>query len=266
MLAVASLIGVLIAQDYVYLLFSQQYPKPVSVTQLYMAALVVAGLDFVFGALLHAADRQQADTRAMLFGGLAQLALLFALIPAIGLYGALAAKVMATLIQVTIKAVQLRRAFGPIISLGDIARLAAIGALLAPAAWTVLGAPWPVRWAVAFALSFAVLPTLFLSFGLLQPLRLLRFHWRQRKAREPLTTTDLLDLLVADAREHARLAGPRPAQMDRSLAAVLLYRLARHFHLNGHSRTAGAVRAGARALIRRDIDPTSPKRPAWEGV
>lgn len=263
-LAVASVIGVLVAQDYVALLFSQQYPKPVPVTQLYMAALIIAGLDFVLGALLHASDRQQADTRAMLYGGLAQLALLFALIPVIGLYGALAAKVMATLVQVTVKAVRLRRAIGPLLSPGDPARLVAIGALLGLAVWSVLDATWPVRWAMAFALAFAVLPALLLLSGLLRPLRLLRFHWRRREAREPWTTTDLLDLLVADARDHARLRGARPSRMDRRLAAVLLYRLARHFLLNDHARLAGAVRGGARALTRRDIDPSSPERPAWE--
>jgi O-antigen/teichoic acid export membrane protein len=265
-LAMASLGGVLIAPEYVYLLFSQQYPRPVPLTQLYMASLIIAGLDFVFGALLHASDRQQSDARAMLLGGLAQLALLFALIPTLGLYGAVAAKVIATLVQASVKWLLLRRAFGPILAPGDGARVAVIGALLALAAWTVLDASWPVRWLAAIILSFAVLPALCLAFGLLQPLRLLRFYWRQHRAREPQSIADLLDLAVADAREHAQLRHRRPTRMDRGLAAVLLYRLARHFHLNRRTRTAGVVRAVARAFTRREIDPSSPERPALRGT
>mgnify|MGYP003562526974 CR=1 FL=1 len=43
------------------------------------------------------------------------LALLFALIPAFGLYGALAAKLAATTIQLAIKYFHLRRSFGAIV-------------------------------------------------------------------------------------------------------------------------------------------------------
>ena len=72
-LAVVSVAGVLLAQDYVHLLFSRQFPRPVELTELYMGAVVLVGLDYVASSLLHASDRQRADARAMAFGGVAQL-------------------------------------------------------------------------------------------------------------------------------------------------------------------------------------------------
>ena len=262
-LAVASLFGVLLAHDYVFLLFSRQYPAPVPLTQLFMAAVVLAGLDFVVGALLHASDRQQADARAMLFGGLAQLTLLLALIPAFGLYGALAAKVAATCVQAGIKFFFLRRAFGPILYSGDTWRLAVVALLLALGTWLALDAPWPLRWLAAGVLSFGVLPAACLVLGLVRPLRLLRLRWRPRHAQDAASFHDLLDFVAADAREHARRVRGRPVRMDRYFAAILLYRVARYLHLAGRARLAAALgRAGA-FVTRCAIEPASRSSPGW---
>lgn len=262
-LAAAGVAGVLVAHDYVYLLFSKQYPRPVALAQIYMAGLVLAGLDFVFGALLHASDRQQADARAMLLGGMAQIALLAVLVPPLGLYGAAAAKLCATLVQAATKFVFLRRAFGPIVSVSDAARALAVGGLLALGALAMLEASWPLRWLAALVLAFVVLPLSALAVGLLQPLRLLRAHRRPGHAADAATVLDLLDLVVADAREHARRDRHRGGRMDRRLAASLLYRVARYLHRSGRHRLAALVGRAGTVATRHAIDPASPTKPEW---
>ena len=265
-LAVASLFGVLLAHDYVYLLFHRQFPMPVPLTELYMAFVVLAGLDYVVGALLHASDRQQADTRAMVFGGLAQLGLLFALIPGLGIYGAFVAKVAATFVQASLKFLLLRAGFGRILRPGDAWRIAVVGLALGLGAWAVLETPWPVRWLGAFVLSFGALPLLCLATGLLQPLRWLRSRWYPRHAREPNDLLDLADLVVSDAREHARRNRARPRRLDRELAALLFYRLARYLYLRRSPLLAACVGRSGGVLTRRSIDPASPERPAWKAA
>jgi len=260
-LGAGAVVGVLVAQDYVYLLFSKQYPRPVALAQIYMAGAVIAGLDFVFGALLHAADRQQADARAMLLGGLAQIALLVALVPPLGLFGAVAAKLCATLVQAATKYAFLHSAFGPLLSIADAARALTVGGVLGLGVVLMLEASWPMRWVSAFLLAAFVLPLAGVAVGLIQPLRLLRAHWKPHHASDASTARNLLDLIVTDARDHARQERHRRAGMDRKLAAVLLYRVTRYLHWNGHPRLALLVGRAGTLATRRTIDASSPTRP-----
>jgi O-antigen/teichoic acid export membrane protein len=265
-LCAAGIVGVLLAPDYVQVLFARQYPRPVAATQVFMAALLLAGLDFVLGALLHASDRQHADTRAMLFGGLAQLTLLFVLVPRFGLAGAIAAKLAATAVQSGIKLALLQRAFPGVVRARDAARGALLLLVLGAATWPFVEANWPVRWMAALLLAGVALPALALVLGLVQPLRFLRATWKPRHATDAATFACLLDLVAADAREHARRPGSRRGRMDRRLAALLLYRVARFLHLAGWSRAAAALGRVARAATRLAIDPSSPRKPEWSAA
>jgi len=221
--------------------------------------VALAGLDYVVSGLLHASDRQQADTRAMVFGGLAQLGLLFALIPSYGIYGAFAAKLAATLIQLVFKYVMMQRTFGALFSAGELLRLAVCGAALGAATYALLEAHWTVRVAAAVLLPVVALPGLALALGLFQPLRLLRYFARHRDAPDVATMRDLLDMAAADAREHAR----GRHTFDRRLLATLFYRVARYLHLNGRRRLAGVVTFSGGVATGARIDPESPTKPEW---
>jgi O-antigen/teichoic acid export membrane protein len=263
-LALVAIVGVLLAHDYVYLLFAKQYPRPVVLAQLFMAAVILGGMDFVLSSLLHASDRQGADTRAMLFGGVAQVVLLLSLVPAFGLHGAFAAKLSATALQLALKHAHLRVAFGPILRPGELLKGIAVAIVLGAAVFAALDAGWMARLAAALALGLVALPLAGIASGLLQPLRLLRYLWRPRGATDVLTFGDLVDLATSDLREHARrVPRQRRRGMDRRLAATLFYRVARHLHLNRRRLLARAITVIGSVATRARIDPASSTKPEW---
>ncbi len=268
-LAYAALVGILLADTYVYLLFRNQHPHPVLLTQLFMAALVVAGMDYVTSSLLHASDRQAADTRAMAVGGVFNLVLLFWLVPLYGIYGALLAKLGATCVQCVQKLDSIDKSIGPLWRQGDSWRLILVVAAPLAVALATLGAPLPIRIPVIVAAAIAV-PGSMLALGLFQPLRLTRFYWRSRGAGDVRTLMDLVDVVVADQRRRSRMERRASASrraplrgIDRASAGVLLARVARHLMLRGVPAGAWCVARLNRHAFGVWVDPASAIGPGW---
>ena len=265
-----SFAGVLLADIYVKLLFANQFPRPVLLTQLFLAALLLAGVDYVLSALLHASDGQRDDTRAMMAAGVVQVVLLVALIPPYGIYGAFIAKAVGHAIQGLLRYALLQRRFGSLLASGMALRVLVLLAALALAAWLLVGAAWWLRFAAVALAGGAVVPLAAIGLGILRPLRLLRYFWRTRGCTDVNTWRDLFDRVAADAREHARqvrrearTSASRPAAADHRLAAALLHRAARHFHLNGRQRLARLLASCGGAMTRMPIDAGSPEGPGW---
>ena len=166
--------------------------------------------------------------------------------------------------QLALKLIQMQRAFGTILGWADLLRAGLVALAVAAGVVAALDAGVVARVALAFVLAFGVLPLAALALGLLQPLRILRYAWRSRGFTDVAAFGDLLCAVAADAREHSRRrrgSHGRADHLDRGQVAMLCYRVARHFHLNGRRRLARAVKVGGEAATRLRIDPASPTKP-----
>lgn len=261
-LGLTTLVGILLADEYVLLLFRNQYPHPVLLTQIFMAAMVVAGMDYVTSSLLHASDKQAVDTRAMLVGAAVNLILLFWLVPKFGIYGAFMAKAGATLVQCWQKLHAINQFVGPLWKSGEIRRMLIVVFALGAIALAFVDSGLLTRLLIIFS-AILFLPAMMLSLGLFQPIRLLRYNWRNRGAADVATGADLIDVLVADFRRRTRLSR-RQSQLqpyvsrniDRPTMGVVLARIARWLQLGGHQIWAGRVAGIGRRGFRVWIDPT----------
>ncbi|MGD9602472.1 MAG: polysaccharide biosynthesis C-terminal domain-containing protein [Gammaproteobacteria bacterium] len=235
----------LFADYYVLILFRDQYPHPVALSQLFAAALMFAGMDFVASGILHASDQQAPDIRALTVGGILLSLLLLSLVPHWGIYGAFAAKTLATIVQCGLKFAAISNHVGRLFTAGEIARLTALVALTAVPVLASLSAPLGIRVAVTVAL----VPLITLSLaagGFVQPLRLLRFYRRPRPVSDVASFADLLDMLAADERRRVAVTrvGKHPGARTggwRDRSAVPLYRLARFLFLRRRARAASLV-------------------------
>ena len=151
--------------------------------------------------------------------------LLVALIPPYGIYGAFIAKAVGHAVQGLLRYALLARRFGPLLATGMALRVVALLAVLALAAWLLMGAPWWLRFAGVALVGGAIVPLAAISLGILRPLRLLRYFWRTRGCTDVNTWRDLFDRVVADAREHARRVR-REARTSASPPAAADHRLA----------------------------------------
>jgi hypothetical protein len=240
---------VLLSEYYVRWFFAKQYPHPVLLTQLFMAGFLLCAMDFVASGVLHAADRQRWDTKASAIGGVANVALLFGLIPLYGIYGAFAAKVGSTALQSVLKFAWLEPAAGVRWRSRELAALAGAVAGTGALAWLLADAAF--AWKLAGIAAVAVLlPAWMISTSLLRPVRLLRFYWRGgAEAR------GLIDTAVRELRRARRDA------LDRETASLLLHRLARFMHLRRRTRIAALLSRGGAWLLAAHIDPTCPEGP-----
>ena len=261
--------GILFAEYYVLILFTNQYPTPVLLTQLFMAALLISGMDFVASGVLYASDLQVLDTRAMAVGGAASLILLYALVPVYGVYGAFIAKVVATLLQGAMKFIFIDKRIGPLWRAGEMWRLSLVIGVVASLALLFMNAGVFAKGFAVLVVGLVILPALTLRLNLFQPLRLLRFYWRGRKASDVTGVSELIDVVVADLRRHKRCSrrhdGGRYSRRHevRGLLALLLYRLSRFLYLQGRLQLALIGTRANRALTRTHIEPSSRIGPGW---
>jgi len=256
-LAMLCFAGALFSEYYVSILFAKQFPHPVFLTQLFMAALLIAGLDFVASGVLHASDLQTPDTRAMAVGGVINLVLLFGLVPIFGIYGAFIGKMIATTVQGVIKFRIIEQSVGRLWQAVDFYRVAILVAMLATLALVFLNSGFFAKVGISLVVLFGV-PVLLVLLGILQPLKLLRFYvnpYRMQLAAEqnseldaepaaeteppkPLNALDQLCIaLVGDMRHHAQWQLRRNGRvarretiwldnpLDKGQWAVVLYRL-----------------------------------------
>lgn len=250
--------GVLLGEYYVQLFFARQYPQPVLLTQFFLAALFICGMDFVASGILHASDRQTWDTRASALGGGVNSTLLFVLVPVLGIYGAFIAKVVSTLLQSMLKFLWISE--GPVAILGarDALRLTAIVALVALLALLLVDAAVVLKLVAMVLVGLLLLPASFIGTGLFQPLRLLRFYWHPRGTTDPARLEGLVDRVVTDlrrsARVHCRQKSRRPLP-DRRLTALLSAHLAEFLWLNGKHRLAAAARRIGHWLGKGSVSP-----------
>ena len=235
----------LFAENYVLLLFPDQYPAPVLMSQLFAAAIFITGMDFLASGILHASDEQTADIRSNTLGGGVLTVLLLALVPAYGIIGALLAKVVSSLTQGILKFVAMNRSVGLILGCADFLQLALLAFMVsAPVIWLLDGS---VLIKLAVVVLTVTITLLFLIFSnSTHPMRILRFYRRPQIVDDVTTVANLVDMLLADERRRTRQfrhgmahAGGRHAQRDR--LAVILYRCARFLYLKRRVLLAGAL-------------------------
>ncbi|MEW6676501.1 MAG: oligosaccharide flippase family protein [Pseudomonadota bacterium] len=231
-LLVVAFAGALLGEYYVALFFAKQYPHPVLLTQLFLAALFICGVEFFLSSILHASDRQMQDTQASAVGGGANLMLLFGLIPVLGIFGAYLAKVGSTLVQGLIKAVLVKRIIGLNWRGRDSLALAVVILPLVILGGLALSAPLVLKLFLILLAGAVYVPGAFVLTGLFHPLRLLRYYWHPRHAPDVAGLGDLLDVIVADARPCRRPA------VRRAALALMATRLARHFYLRQQGKPA----------------------------
>lgn len=246
----ASYTGALLGETYVELLFSRQYPHPVLLTQLFMAAFFFCGMDFVASGILHASDRQVLDTKAAAIGGAANAAALLALVPVFGVYGAFIAKTGSTLLQSLFKFRWITSVTGPVLDVFEFLRMVCVVAVYAAAAIAAIDAPLWIRIAVAAA-GCAALPLLLVGAGLFRPLRLLRFYTRPRPVTGIVTLGDLRAALVADLRRNDLASGARRGRLDRSAWSTLFARVAALLRARGRPLAARLLERLAKRLATR---------------
>jgi len=269
-LGFACFAGILFSEYYVYILFTKQYPYPVLLTQLFMAALFISGMDFVAGGLLNAADQQEPDMRAMAVGGTVNVALLFMLIPSYGIYGAFLSKVVGTAVQGVIRFRLIEKWIGPLWHVSDLLRLFAVIATLSALTLIFIDAGIVAKGFMVLLTGFVILPLLMLGLGLFRPFRLLRFYWRPRGASDVEGMTNLIDVIVADLRRHTRFKRQQCSStscqrygLDRGLSAVLFYRLARFFHLAHRDGLARIITQANRKLTNVHVESNFQVGPGW---
>ena len=197
-LVAASFAGIVGAETYVALLFPEQYPAAVLLTQCFMAALFLGGIDYVASAILHASDQQTADTSAMACGAIVNLVLLVYLVPQIGVFGAFSAKVVASVLQLSIKFFCSGRVVGRLLESSQVLRVFMVATFAGLLALAFVDQGLLARMGIALLVSVAVIPLIAIVSGLLQPLRALRFFREPRTVHDVDSVADLLDAL-ADA-------------------------------------------------------------------
>jgi len=239
--------GTLLGELYVRLFFAHQYPHPVLLTQVFMAAFFVCGMDFVASGILHASDKQVMDTKAAAIGGAANASMLLALIPSMGIYGAFAAKAVSTLIQGAFKFRWISSVTGPLWKPGELARLAGIVAFYTALAIAAIDNSIWVRIATVLAGCLA-LPFVLIITGLLRPLRLLRFYTRPGVPTDIADLADLRRAVVADLRRIDAVRGTSRGRMDRQAWSMIFAGLARYLSNRQRHRFAAWLDKIARKL------------------
>ncbi|MCK5667358.1 MAG: polysaccharide biosynthesis C-terminal domain-containing protein, partial [Thiotrichaceae bacterium] len=240
-LIIACFGGILFAEDYVSILFAKQFPHPVLLTQLFMAALLFAGMDFVASGVLHASDRQTSDVQATAVGGVVNVGLLFGLIPVYGIYGAFVAKTVATVLQCVIKFHFIRSIIGRLWSFKEVVKLMLVIAVVTAMIPLFLDAHFILKMIATIFVGIVMVPLSLLVLGLFKPLKLLRFYWRDRHAKDVDNFINLLDTIVADRRRHIRekrkyngMRSVNNSALDRGVVAVILYRFYRYLWLQNN--------------------------------
>lgn len=231
-------IAILFGEYYVLLLFANQYPYPLLATQLFMAILVIAGIDHLCSSLLHSSDMQIEDTRALTLGAFFYVAALFFLVPAVGILGAIAARLIHNLAQLIFRLRALEKTVCGMLALRDIFRVLALMAVLGVIALLTVDAN---LWLKILVSLFAVTlgPALMVVIGLFQPLRILRFFRRNREKPDSATMSGLLDMIAMDLRRYSRYHNAQGRRntnrhvLNKSQIAVLLYRISHYFHCRG---------------------------------
>jgi O-antigen/teichoic acid export membrane protein/serine acetyltransferase len=260
------LIAAAMADPYVRILFAAQYPVPVPLARLFALTLLAAGADMFLSTAINAADRQRLDLDAQAVGAAWYGLALIVLIPVLGLYGAWLATLTTFVVQLAMRAWTLRRALRPALDPARAVRIAALAAGLGAVVGllTAFGGPWASAW-VVLALAVGYLPALG-WLKLWDAGRLVRVFWRSNQVRDPGTLVGLLDHAQADIRRYHRLrgrvatsAGPASGFANGGLAAVLLYRCARYFHLRG-------PRLLGRVLWQLNLCVTKADLPAWAPI
>jgi len=262
-LIIACFTGILFAEDYVSILFAKQFPHPVLLTQLFMAALLFAGMDFVASSVLHASDRQTSDVQSTAVGGVVNVSLLFTLIPVYGIYGAFVAKTVATVLQCVIKFYFIRSIIGKLWSLKEIVKLTLLIAVVTAMVPFFLDAHFVFKLIGSFFVGFIFVPSLLLVFGLLQPLKLLRFYWRNRHANDVKNLPDFLDIMVQDSRRRTKLLRKYNLVKEsgcfgikRGVLGIALYRISRYFWLRNNKVLAIWLTKLSKLFIKIDIPPS----------
>ncbi|HAC34683.1 MAG TPA: hypothetical protein DCF45_09225 [Gammaproteobacteria bacterium] len=242
-LVALSVVGVVFSEYYVSLLFSQQYPTPVLLTQLYIACLLIIGLDFVASGILMASDEQGGEVRSTAFGGGSSVLFLFTLIPMFGMYGAFIARVTATLIQLVVKFWYLERSIGSLWSKLQLFRLLLIAAVSYSLIPFLLAVDLPMRLLMVLLYLVVGVPVLVLLTRYFQPLRLLRFYFRRINATDVDSLPNLLEVMVSDQRAVNRYKnrGVKENPQSPARVAVIGYRVARFLRLQGYARLAGCL-------------------------
>jgi serine acetyltransferase len=181
-------------------------------------------------------------------GGVANIGLLFGLVPGYGMYGAFIAKTAATVLQCAIKFRFMRRMIGPLWSARELIRLALVLATVAALVPLFLGSHLLLKILGILLVGLIIVPVMMLALGLLHPLRLLRFYWRNQYAADVDSVVNLLDTVVADLRRHtqekrhyASHGNARRFGVDRGTIAIMLHRMARFFLLRDKHAAAAAL-------------------------
>jgi O-antigen/teichoic acid export membrane protein len=244
-LVIASFIGIMFSEDYVSILFSKQYPHPVFLTQLFMAALLFAGMDFVASGILHASDKQTFDVKAIAIGGGVNIALLFWLIPIYGIYGAFVAKIVAIVLQCIIKFHYMKLIIGRIWSFKELMKLMLVVFLTALMVPLFLGASFIVKVIGSLIVVVVLVPLSMLMLGFFSPILFLRFYWRKKGAQDVSQLNDLIDIIVEDNRQNTKQQRkyntkkePLLLVLERSVFSIVLYRLCRYLWLKGNKKLA----------------------------
>lgn len=238
-----ALVGSALAEVYVALMFTKQYPIPVALTQFFMLLLVMFALDTAMGYILHAEDRQDRDTLSLLCSAPVYAIALWWLVPAFGIDGALGATATALLVQLSARTyfvhTHIARPWSNARLLAFVLLMTL--ALLFGISTQTLDTGPKIALALAYGLVFN--PLLLMIFGFIQTWRaLVFFNLRKPDARTLSREESLATCLAKDLFRHKRWwrskTGQRHPVTDWGFAAVVLYRASRACSLAGFSSAA----------------------------
>jgi len=102
-LTLVTLTCTFLAPTYVKLLFSNQWPNAVFITQLFSALILLHGMDYSLSQMLNAMDRQRQDTMVLTLSVPVYAITLLAFIPTNGIIGAFLASATTMLFQTTLR-------------------------------------------------------------------------------------------------------------------------------------------------------------------
>jgi len=262
LISLVSLVGYGVAETYVRVLFTNQFPHPVLISQLFMLLLVLHAIDQTFSQALNAIDQQNRDTQAIALGVPVYAALLFFLIPIFGMLGAFAATSITLLFQSVIRFKLLRRSTGRMVFSNWELLAMALAFIGAP---TVLLNAGDVIWWQQFLLgllAFLVSVLILTFFGLVRlPRANSLLYAREGRSQNDVASIGALVRFLAY--DYLRFNGwwrrkQRNCNSVRNFGfvAVFLLRVSRYFLLVGWPRLSRFIWQLNTIVSKSDIRPT----------